>query len=161
MDPSFLTFSPSSMRRLTPFLPGAHARHLTRGKEFLLAPVAARLRPLAYLNQQWVISLRPRTRQRPHRLPRLLRASHAVPLVPVSPELLVEALTIPIGSTEPSITPPSGPLLGSAPSPNPAPSIDDSALASAELDFRESVERYSNTDWGSGTAQRARVRLRH
>ena len=29
----------------------------------------------------------------------------------------------------------------------PAPSIDDAALASAELDFREPVELYSHADW--------------
>ena len=66
---------------------------------------------------------------------------------PVTPEPLIDAPTIPIGSSEPSPTPPSGPLLGSNPSSDSRPSIDDSALASAELDFRESVERYSHADW--------------
>ena len=69
------------------------------------------------------------------------------PLVPVSPEPLVDAPTTPIGSNDPSTTPPSRPLLGSDPSPTPSPSIDDAALASAEPDFRESVERYSHADW--------------
>ena len=66
---------------------------------------------------------------------------------PITLEPLIEAPTIPIGSREPSPTPPSGPLLGSNPSSDSRPSIDDSALAFAELDFRESVERYSHADW--------------
>lgn len=87
-------------------------------------------------------------------------SSPTLPLVASAPVGLPESVADPAPlpapqpiahdtSSEPPVTPPSGPLLGSSLTSaiTSEPRRDDAALSPIELDFRESVEWFSHSDW--------------
>ena len=87
--------------------------------------------------------------------PELQRSSPSSSRSPTAPAAVVPATmapTAPVTTTPPvsDVLPetlPAGPLLGSSPLTSAAPESGDSVPSPVELDFRESVDKYSHADW--------------